>query len=131
MSLIIPGTIPLRESYSTRSKISPGDNTVRVSGLKRGQDGIYDVYQFTLANLSGDLVGFAFKTPAGVGVTGIVRDLMRLRKENLWFTAYLRESHGMLRIFSIKEPRLSQEELWSLSKKLTPMIYTPRDGTRN
>jgi hypothetical protein len=116
---------------ATKVQIGPGDNTLRVAGVKRGRTGIYDVYQFTLVNLTGTVTGFCFKIPAGTLVTGIVRDLDLLRKEKLWFTAYLKETNKMLAIVTIKEPRMAQQECWSLAGKLTPSIVTPWDGSRN
>ena len=97
-----------------------GDNTVRVAGFRPGQQGIYDTYQFSLINLSGKTHDFAYAVPAGLVPATIVRDLLQLFKQKLWFVVYLKEARGVQSIFTIKEPKQPQNELWDLAQKLTP-----------
>jgi len=110
---------------ASKVHIGQGDNTLRVAGVKTGKSSIYDVYQFTVVNLTGSTHGFCYQVPAGTRPSGIVRDLNQLRQENLWFVAYLKEVNKLLVIFTIKEPKMSQAECWDLAEKLTPKIVTP------
>jgi hypothetical protein len=98
--------------------ISPGDNTVRVAGFKKGPFSIYEAYQFNLINLKGHTKGFCYAVPAGVRPPSIVRDLLELRERNLWFIIYLKEVGRELAIQTIKEPRAPQNELWKMAKKV-------------
>lgn len=98
-------------------RIGPGDNTVRIAGFHKVPSGIYDQYQFNFINLSGYTHAIAYNVPAGsIAPPRLVRDLLELRKRNLWFVIYLREKNGQLMIHTIKESRLSQAELWHDAK---------------
>lgn len=99
-------------------KILPGDNTVRVAGYHKVPNGIYDCYQFEFINRAGYTHSINLGVPAGVVPPRIVRDLMELRKKNLWFVIYLKEKCGKLMIHTIKEPKVSQAELWDGAKNL-------------
>lgn len=101
------------------SRILPGDNNVRIAGYDKGRDGIYDQYRFNLINVDGHTQRFAYNVPAGsFAPPRIVRDLLQLRKQNLWFTVYLQERNKMLCILTIKEPKICQAELWNMAKKV-------------
>lgn len=100
--------------------ISAGDNTIRVAGLRRGRETIYDIYQFNVVNLKGEVHGFCYKVPAGTQPGGLVKDLLALHRAKLWFTVYLKEKNGLLSIFTIKEPKRPQNELWSEAQKVIP-----------
>lgn len=104
--------------------LSTGDNTLRVAGVRKGIQGIYDVYQYSVVNLRGDVDGFCYAVPAGTHPPSIVRDLEVLRQKNLWFIAYLKDNGRMLQIHTIKEPKMPQDECWHIAQKVLPQ--TPR-----
>lgn len=97
-------------------RISPGDNTVRVAGFHKIPDGIYDQYQFNFINQAGYTHALAYNVPAGTIPPRLVRDLLELRKRNLWFVVYFKEKNRQLMIHTIKEPKLPQNELWHNAK---------------
>lgn len=98
--------------------ISAGDNTLRVAGHRTGPNGLYDVYQFTLQNLSGEVYDIAYAVPAGtIWKPRIIRDLLELQRLKLWARFYLKEVNGKLAIMTIKEPNGCQDELNDLFSK--------------
>jgi hypothetical protein len=104
-------------------RIGPGDNTVRVFGLRKAVQGIYDVYQFEVVNLYGKTHGFAYAVPAGSTVLPqLVTDLRRLQQLNIWVTVYLKEVKRQLAIQSIKEPKTPQGELWEITNGTTERV---------
>ena len=105
--------------------LTTGDNTVRIAGFHKGIQGIYDVYQFNVVNLRGDVHGFAYAVPAGTAPASIVKDLLELRRRRLWFVLYLKMgARGLLQIHTIKEPREPQAQCWKDAQKV--IKQTPR-----
>jgi len=105
--------------------LTTGDNTVRIAGFRQGVQGIYDIYQFTVVNLKGEVHGFCYAVPAGLVPGQLVRDLLELRRRRLWFVVYLKQgAKGLLNIHTIKEPRQPQNECWHIAQKV--IRQTPR-----